>query len=147
MTNCRDVMTPQPQCCEPGDPVTRVASMMKEENVGSIPVVDSRGSSQLVGIVTDRDLVTKLVAAGRDLAAATAADAMTPNPATVRESDDVDRAIALMSDKQVRRVPVVDDAGRLTGIIAQADVATRVSHDKQTGQMVESISSTGVSRG
>lgn len=147
MAKCSEVMTPQPQCCEPGDPVTRVATMMKEENVGSLPVVDSKGSSQLVGIVTDRDLVTKLVAAGRDMAAATAADAMTRNPATVRESDDVDRAIALMSDKQVRRVPVVDDSGRLTGIIAQADVATRVSHDKQTGQMVESISSTGVSRG
>lgn len=146
MAKCSEVMTPDPQCCEPGDPVTRVAEAMKQHNVGSLPVVDSQQSRKLVGIVTDRDLVTKVIAAGRDVKIATAQDAMTASPAQCRETDDVEQAIKTMAEKQIRRVPVVDGSGRLTGIIAQADVATRVSRDSQTGQMVESISEPATSR-
>ena len=65
MPKCREVMTPDPVCCEPDDPVTRIASLMKKEDVGSVPVVESLSSKRLVGIVTDRDLVTKVVAGGR----------------------------------------------------------------------------------
>lgn len=146
MAKCSDVMTPDPQCCEPTDPVTRVAELMRSHNVGSLPVVESQGSRRLVGIVTDRDLVTKLIASGRDTKSATAKDAMTGSPAHCSEADDVEKAISTMADRQIRRIPVVDSGGRLTGIIAQADVATRVNHDKQTGQMVESISTPGLSR-
>jgi CBS domain-containing protein len=146
MAKCSDVMTRDPQCCEPGEPVTRVAEVMKRQNVGSLPVVESRDSRRLVGIVTDRDLVTKVIAGGRDVRSATAQDAMTSDPARCAEGDDVDQAIALMAERQIRRMPVVDASGRLTGIIAQADVATRVNQDRQTGQMVESISSVGTTR-
>jgi CBS domain-containing protein len=93
-----------------------------------------------VGIVTDRDVVTKVVAGNRDVASATVSDAMTPNPAVCHEDDELERAVALMADRQVRRLPVVDDAGRLSGIIAQADVATRGDRDERTGELVEAIS-------
>jgi CBS domain-containing protein len=139
-------MTREPVCCEPGDPVPRVADIMRQHDVGSVPVVDSRTSKRLVGIVTDRDLVTKVVAGNRSVESATARDAMTANPASVREDDDVERAMSLMADRQVRRMPVVDESGRLSGIIAQADVATRVSRDKATGQLVEAISESPTAR-
>jgi CBS domain-containing protein len=140
MPKCRDVMTREPVCCEPADSVTAAAEMMRHHDVGSLPVVDSRESRRLVGIVTDRDLVTKVVAGNRNVASATVQDAMTPNPASCGENDEVERAMSLMADRQVRRMPVVDESGRLSGIIAQADVATRVNRDQTTGRLVEAIS-------
>jgi CBS domain-containing protein len=140
MTKCSEVMTREPVCCEPADPVSRVADKMRQHDVGSLPVVDSHSSKRLVGIVTDRDLVTKVVANHRNVESATVGDAMTPNPASVRENDDVERAMSLMAERQVRRMPVVDESGRLSGIIAQADVATRIQRDETTGQLVEAIS-------
>lgn len=146
MAKCRDVMTKDPVCCEPGDTVTRVAEVMKAQDVGSVPVVDSRSSKQLMGIVTDRDLVVKVLAEGRTVERATVRDAMTANPSCCREDDDVERAMDAMKDRQVRRMPIVDSGGRLTGIIAQADVATRVQKDSKTGDLVEAISEPGTSR-
>ena len=146
MTKCSEVMTREPVCCEPADPVSRVADKMRQHDVGSLPVVDSHSSKRLVGIVTDRDLVTKVVANHRNVESATVGDAMTPNPASVRENDDVERAMSLMAERQVRRMPVVDESGRLSGIIAQADVATRIQRDKTTGQLVEAISESPTAR-
>jgi CBS domain-containing protein len=146
MTKCSEVMTPEPACCEPGEPLTRVADIMKREDVGAVPIVDSQSSRRLVGIVTDRDIVVKVVAGGRNMEAATVSDAMTSNPATCREDQDVNAAIANMAERQVRRIPVVDADGRLTGIIAQADVATRLHRDKATGELVEAISERGGQR-
>ena len=140
MPTCREVMTRDPVCCEPTDTVTRAAELMKQENVGAVPVVDSQTSKRLIGIVTDRDLVTKIVAAGRAVEQATVRDAMTSNPASCREEDDITEAMEVMGQRQVRRMPVVDMEGRVKGIIAQADVATRMGRDSDTGQMVESIS-------
>jgi CBS domain-containing protein len=146
MAKCSEVMTRDPVCCEPEDAVTRVAEIMKQQDVGSVPVVESLNSRRLVGIVTDRDLVTKVVAGRKDVETATVRDAMTPNPATCREDEDVDRAVSLMAERQVRRMPVVDAEGKLTGIIAQADVATRINRDKTTGEMVEAISEPATNR-
>jgi CBS domain-containing protein len=140
MPKCSEVMTRDPVCCEPGDSVTHVAEVMKHKNVGSLPVVESGGSRRLVGIVTDRDLVTKVVATGLNVANTSVRDAMTANPSSCREDDDIDRAVSMMAERQVRRMPVVDKSGGLTGIIAQADVATRVRRDGKTGEMVEAIS-------
>jgi CBS domain-containing protein len=140
------MMTSDPVCCEPSDAVPRVAQVMKQQDVGSVPVVESQSSRRLVGMVTDRDLVTKIVAEGRDVARATVREAMTANPISCREDDDVKDAMAAMSERQVRRMPVVDGEGRVTGIIAQADVATRMGQDRDTGQMVESISEPSHSR-
>jgi CBS domain-containing protein len=146
MPTCRDVMTPDPACCEPGDSIVQVAEIMKREDVGSVPVVESKASKQLVGIVTDRDLVIKVLASGRGTDRATAHDAMTPDPVSCREGDDVAQVLEQMKDRQVRRMPIVDATGRLLGIIAQADIATRINRDTQTGELVEAISESGTSR-
>jgi CBS domain-containing protein len=146
MRTCREVMTREPVCCEPGESIVQVASIMKREDVGSVPVVDSHEDKKLIGIVTDRDLVVKVVAEGTAVERATVRDAMTPNPASCREDDDLGKAVDLMSERQVRRMPIVDEAGRLTGIIAQADVATRGKRDETTGELVEAISEPGLTR-
>ena len=146
MPKCKDVMTPDPVCCEPSDSIIRAAEIMKQEDVGSVPVVESQSSRRLIGIVTDRDLVVQVLAGGRDVDQATVRDAMTSNPATCQEDDDVEEAMELMAERQVRRVPIVDATGRLSGIIAQADVATRVGKDRKTAEVVESISDTGMNR-
>jgi CBS domain-containing protein len=119
---------------------------MKTHDVGSVPVVESMTDRKLVGIVTDRDLVMKVLAKGDGVERATVRDAMTANPVHCRENDDVEAAVKLMSDRQVRRMPIVDAGGRLAGIIAQADVATRVNRDQTTGELVEAISEPKLSR-
>jgi len=91
-------------------------------------------------MVTDRDIVVKIVAAGSDVRSAKVRDAMTPNPVSVREDDDVDEAVQVMSQRQIRRLPVVDAGGKLAGIISQADIATRAHRDRTTGELVEAIS-------
>ena len=146
MPKCSEVMTPDPTSCSPDDPITKVAGVMKQQDVGAVPVVESPSSARLVGIITDRDIVVKVVADGRAVEGATVRDAMTPNPVTCRVDDDLDRALALMAERQVRRMPVVDEAGRLRGIIAQADIATRVNRDSRTGELVEAISEPGTVR-
>lgn len=140
MPKCSDVMTRDPVTCVPTDGITRVAQIMKEQDVGSVPVVDAAESRRLVGIVTDRDIVIKLVAQGRGVEAATVRDAMTNNPTSCRDTDDVESAFKAMAQRQVRRMPIVERDGRLVGIIAQADVATRVHLDEKTGELVEAIS-------
>lgn len=146
MANCSEVMTREPACCEPGDSISRVAGIMKREDVGSVPVVESHEDKKLIGIVTDRDLVVKILAESADIERSTVRDAMTPNPASCRENDPIEKAVKVMSERQVRRMPIVDDQGRLSGIIAQADVATRVSRDETTGELVEAISEPGTTR-
>ena len=146
MPKCSDVMTRDPVCCEPGDSITTVAEVMKREDVGSVPVVESKQDGRLVGIVTDRDLVVKVLAGGRRSDQATVRDAMTSNPACCREDEDVSRAVSMMEERQVRRVPIVSADGRLCGIIAQADIATRLNRDNTTGELVEAISEGGTSR-
>jgi len=140
LTKCAEVMTREPVCCEAGDSIARAAQLMKSEDVGAVPVVESKSGRQLVGIITDRDIVVKVIAEGRDIEGASVRDAMTQNPVTVREEDDVNRALSAMADRKVRRIPVVDGKGSLRGIIAQADVATRLHRDKTTGDLVEAIS-------
>ena len=139
-------MTREPVCCEPADSIVRAAQLMKSEDVGAVPVVESQTSRKLVGIVTDRDMVVKIVADGRTVEKATARDAMTNNPVTCREDDDVSQAVARMAERKVRRIPIVDRSGTLQGIIAQADIATRVHRDTTTGELVEAISEPGAVR-
>ncbi len=146
MPKCSEVMTREPVCCEAADSISKVAEVMKREDVGSVPVVESRNDARLVGIVTDRDIVVKVVADGRSLDGARVRDAMTPDPVCCREDDDVSRAVSLMEERQVRRMPVVGADGRLAGIIAQADIATRLQKDRTTGELVEAISESGTSR-
>ena len=143
MAKCREVMTKDPASCNASEMVTKVASLMKQHDVGSVPVAES---DRLVGIVTDRDIVLKVVAAGRNPEQTAVRDAMTPNPVCCREDDDLEQALKLMKERQVRRMPIVDGNGRLSGIIAQADVATRLNKDAKTGELVEAISEAGTMR-
>jgi CBS domain-containing protein len=116
---------------------------MANEDVGSVPIVDSHQSKKLTGIVTDRDLTLKVVAAGRDTRSTRVEDVMTRNPMTCRPQDDLQSALDTMAQMQVRRIPVVDNNGMIVGIIAQADVATRVEDPRKTAQVVEEISQPG----
>lgn len=140
MPTCSEIMTREPICCEPGDPVTRAADLMRQHDIGSLPVVESNLDRRLVGIVTDRDLVVKVVAGDRSVESATVRDAMTPNPWSCGAEEELDRVVSLMAERQVRRMPIVDEKGNLVGIIAQADVATRANRDQRTGALVEAIS-------
>jgi CBS domain-containing protein len=139
MPKSREIMTSNPVACHADDPIVRVADTMRKEDIGSLPVVDA-GEQRLIGMVTDRDIVVKVVAAGNDIRSATVKDAMTANPVSVREDDDVNEAVQVMSRRQIRRLPVVDANGKLTGIVSQADIATRAHHDRTTGELVEAIS-------
>jgi CBS domain-containing protein len=142
----RDVMTPDPECCLPDTPLREVGDMFVRRDCGAIPVLDKPGSRRPVGIVTDRDIVVKVVADGKTVENATARDAMTNNPVTCREDDDVSQAVPRMAERKERRLPIVDGSGTLRGIISQADIATRVLRDTTTGELVEAISEPGTVR-
>jgi CBS domain-containing protein len=113
---------------------------MKEQDVGPIPVVDSRENNRLVGIVTDRDLTLKVVADGRDPDSTRIEEVMTRHPVTCPAGENLQKVLDAMAENQVRRIPVVDDQNRLVGIISQADIATRVGAPKKTGEVVEKVS-------
>lgn len=136
---CRDVMTANPACCVPEDSVARAAEIMRDENVGPVPVVSDHTAKRLVGIVTDRDIAVKAVAAGRDPQSTRVSELMSESLVTCRVNDDYTSALESMARHQVRRIPVVNDDGSLAGIIAQADVA-RHSSQEETGEVVEEIS-------
>jgi len=137
---CSEVMTKDPNCCVPTDTAVEAAQLMKSENVGPIPIVNNKDEKKLEGIITDRDLVVNLVAEGRDPRDTRVSDVMTSGVKTCRANDDVKDAIELMEEYQIRRIPIVDDDDRLVGIIAQADIATRVSTPGTTAEVVKSIS-------
>ena len=130
----RDTMTTNPTSIDASKPVADAARIMRDEDVGSLPVSDE---GRLIGVITDRDIVTRVIAEGRENSA-TIADVVSRNPVTVTPDADLDQALELMARHQIRRIPVVED-DRLVGIVAQADVA-RVAKEKQTGELVESIS-------
>jgi CBS domain-containing protein len=140
MKTCGDVMTRNVICCVPEDTVEDAARIMKREDVGPVPVVKDQESRRLVGIVTDRDLAMKVIAEGRGPRKTRVADVMTKDPVSCRAEDSVEEALGAMSRHQIRRIPIVDDSNCMIGIIAQADVATRVGEPERTGDVVEEIS-------
>lgn len=142
MATCRDVMTHDPACGQATDPLTRVAQIMKAQNVGAVPVIEG-SSRKLVGMITDRDIVINAVASGRPCETTNVREVMSTDVVTCREDEDVERAVQRMAERKIRRIPVVDNGGALQGIIAQADIATRVHKDKTTGELVEAISEPG----
>jgi CBS domain-containing protein len=137
---CSEVMTDNPVCCLPGDSVSQAARVMRREHVGPVPVISDEQTRELIGIVTDRDLAIKVVAESRDSNKTTVGEVMTNTIIACREDDDMSSAIAAMEEHQIRRIPVIDQGGRIVGIISQADVATRVHEPKRTAEMVEEIS-------
>jgi CBS domain-containing protein len=131
-----EVMTDRPRCVTPQTPVTEAAQLMENEDVGSLPILDG---DQLAGMVTDRDIVIRAVAKGKDPKGMPVREVASRDLVTVHADDDLSDALQLMASHQVRRLPVVDDDNRLVGIVAQADIASEAK-EKAVGEMVEDIS-------
>jgi len=140
---CSDVMTKNPKACAATDTVEQAAQLMKSEDVGPIPIVGDNG--KLEGIITDRDIVLKVVAEGRDAKTTKLADVMTTDLISCTVDGDIEEMLDLMEDNQVRRIPVVDASGRLVGIVSQADIATRLDEPDKTAELVEDISKAAAS--
>lgn len=140
MKKCNEVMTKNPVCCFPDDMVSKAALLMKSKDIGSIPVIENEQTRKLVGIVTDRDLALKIVADGRDPKTTKAEQVMTRKVITCASEDDMQKALDSMSTNKLRRLPVVDSNHGIVGIIAQADVATRMNQPEKTAAMVKGIS-------
>jgi len=131
-----ELMSSNPCAIEADKPVAYAARMMKDEDVGLAPIVEG---DRLVGTLTDRDIVTRVVAEGRDPQSVAVREVASTDLVTIDPQQDLGEALQLMARNQVRRLPVVEEDGRLIGVIAQADVA-REAKDKQTGELVEEIS-------
>jgi len=131
-----DLMTPNPRTIDQDRPVTDAAKMMRDEDVGLAPIVDG---DRLVGTVTDRDIAIRIVAEGKDPQTTKAIDIASRELITIDPQQDLDEALKLMARHQVRRLPVVEEDGKLVGVVAQADIAEHAS-GKKTGEVVEQIS-------
>lgn len=140
MKTCEDIMTPNPICCLPTDNVKKVAEIMLRNNLGPIPVIDNDQARKLIGILTDRDLVLKVIAEGRDLEKTKVETVMTRKVISCRADDDMQLAIDSMSKHQLRRILVVDQVNKILGIISQADIATRANQPQKTAEMVKDVS-------
>jgi CBS domain-containing protein len=134
--NVRDAMTSDPTGVDASTPIAEVAQRMKQEDVGSIPIIEG---GKLTGIVTDRDITVQVVAAGKDPQSTTAGEVASKNLVTIDPQRDLDEALRLMAQHQVRRLPVVEEDGRLVGMLAQADVAQHADEER-VGETVEQIS-------
>ena len=135
-TKVGDVMTSRPRAVTPQTPLSEVAEVMEAEDVGSVPVVED---DRLVGIVTDRDIVIRAIAKGKDPRGMPASEASSRELVTVSPDDDLSDALKLMAQYQVRRLAVTGEDERLIGVVSQADVAMHVK-DKEAGELLEGIS-------
>ena len=136
----QDIMSRNPTCVTPDTTLVDAARLMKEENIGVIPVVESESSRRLVGVLTDRDIAVRAVAEGRDGVTTSVGHIMTSDVRTGSTTDSVNDVMELMGREQVRRIPIVDDRGALVGIISQADIVLEAKDDKRAEKTVEQIS-------
>jgi CBS domain-containing protein len=137
--NIRDVMTSNPCTIDAEKSVAYAAKMMLQEDVGLAPIVEG---DRLIGMLTDRDIATRVAAEGRNPDQVKVRDVASKQLITIAPGQDLDEALRKMAHHQVRRLPVVEEDGRLVGVVAQADIA-REGDDSQTGQLVEEISESG----
>jgi CBS domain-containing protein len=135
-TNVRDVMTARPRCAAPDTPLTEVAQLMETQDVGAIPVLDGE---RLAGMITDRDIVLRAIAKGKDPRGMATEEISSGELVTVGPDHDLSEALQLMAQHQVRRLPVVDDENRLVGMVSQADIALEAK-DESVGEMLADIS-------
>jgi CBS domain-containing protein len=134
--NIKDVMTSDPRTIEADKSVAYAAKMMRDEDVGLAPVVEG---DKLIGMLTDRDIAIRVVAEGKNPEQVTVREVASQQVVTIDPQQDLDEALRIMAKHQVRRLPVVEEDGRLVGVVAQADVA-RKGDDSQTGELVQEIS-------
>jgi CBS domain-containing protein len=135
----RAIMTANPCSIDAGKTVDYAAQMMRDEDVGLAPIVEG---DRLIGTLTDRDIAIRVVAEGKDPASTQVRDVASKQVVTLDPQQELDEALRLMATHQVRRLPVVEEDGRLVGVVAQADIA-RHGDAKATGQVVEEISDAG----
>ena len=135
----KEIMTVNPACCTKDTPLRDVARMMVEHDCGEIPVVRSDKDNTLMGVVTDRDIVCRMVAAGRNPLEAAAEACMSTPVVAVRESTPLDECIRIMEESQIRRVPVVNGGGMCCGIVSQADIAKHAPR-RATADLVSNVS-------
>ena len=133
--NVRDAMTENPRSIAASATVVEAARLMREQHIGSLPITDDE---KLVGMITDRDITTRVVAEAADPNTTSVEDVYSRDLISVEPDQALDEALQLMARHQVRRLPVVEN-NRLVGIVAQADIAFAES-EKKTGQLVEAIS-------
>ena len=132
----KDVMTSDPCTIDAGKSVAYAAKMLRDEDVGLAPIVED---DKLIGMLTDRDIAIRVVAEGRNPGQLTVREVASEQVVTIDPQQDLDEALRIMAKHQVRRLPVVEEDGRLVGVVAQADIA-REGDDRQTGKLVEEIS-------
>jgi CBS domain-containing protein len=130
-------MTPGPAVCTPNTTLDEVAKLMRQNDCGEIPVVDS--AERPIGVVTDRDIVCRLVAAGKDPSDFTAEACMSTPVIAVRESTPLEKCTQIMEESKIRRMPVVDGGGMICGIVSQADIAMHASR-RITAELVKDVS-------
>jgi len=135
----KDVMTADPACCTPETSLTDVANLMVENDCGEIPVIENKNSRVPVGVVTDRDIVCRVVAKGFNPGEKTAADCMTIPVVTATQDTSIEDCARLMEEKMIRRVPVVDENGGCCGIVALADIA-RQAQNGVAGDVIKEVS-------
>ena len=135
-TKVREVMTDRPRCVTLETPVSEAAELMESEDVGSLPVLEGE---QLAGMITDRDIVIRAVAKGKDPRGMPVREVASRELVTAYADEDLADALKKMASEQVRRLPVVDEENRLVGVLAQADVALGAK-EKVVGELVEEIS-------
>jgi CBS domain-containing protein len=135
-TKVHQVMSDRPRCVTPETLVSEAAQLMETDDIGSLPILDGE---QLAGMVTDRDIVVRAVARGKDPRGMPVSEVASSELVTIHANDDLADALRLMASQQVRRLPVVDEDNRLVGILAQADIAGEAK-EKAVGEMVEEIS-------
>lgn len=133
----RDVMTSNPECVNEKDSLRDVARIMKDRDTGVVPVVNGR---KIVGLITDRDIVVRGLAEGKNLDNASVSELMTKQVRTVREDASVNDALELMNSAEVRRVAVVNSSDELVGIVSLGDISVKSDKDDKVGKTVESIS-------
>jgi len=133
----RDFMTPNPVAVSEKDSISEVARIMAKIDTGVVPVVDGK---KVIGMITDRDIVVRLVAEGKDPSSSSVKEAMSRNVRSLKEDATVSEALMMMSEAQIRRVPVVDTNNELVGIVSIGDIATDSEENGRVGRTVEKIS-------
>jgi CBS domain-containing protein len=135
----RELMTANPECLTADEPISRASRMMRDLDVGMIPIVEDTSSCRLKGVVTDRDLVVRHLAENHADDHAVGDDITDSNLHTVSADDDADRVLRMMRENQIRRVLVTDGDNCVKGVIAEADVATHLG-PMVTGQIIAEVS-------
>ena len=136
----QDIMTPHPVCVTPETRIQEAAQMMRDQDIGMLPVIENDGSKHLVGVVTDRDIAIRHVAEGHGSSDCPVKEAMSEKVTTASPGADVNEVLKLMSREQVRRIPIVDERGDLVGVVAQADLVLHAEDDRKVERTIEEIS-------